>query len=110
MSEPVYYCVGREAETNLEKYMTAIVAEVEQMISEGYEKGILVPQKVPPREIIIMISTNIIVNLTSKAMRPELDIKKRLELITEMLEHIKDTSLQLWTLIEASQADNKTPH
>ena len=110
MSEPVYYCVGREAQTNLEKYMMAIITEVEHMISEGYEKGILVPQKIPPREIIIMVSTNIIVNLTSKAMRPEVDIKKRLELITEMLEHIKDTSLQLWTMIEAAQADDKTSH
>ncbi len=110
MSEPVYYCVGREAQTNLEKYMMAIITEVENMIGQGYEEGIFTPQKIPPREIIIMVSTNIIVNLTAKALRPEVGIKKRLELMSDMLEHIKETSLQLWTMIEAAQADDKTSH
>lgn len=110
MTKPVYYCVGRKAKTNLEKYMVSIINEVEKMIGQGYEEGIFTPQKIPAREVIIMVSTNIIVNLTAKALRPEVGIKKRLELMNDMLEHIKETSLQLWTLIEAAQADDKTPH
>lgn len=96
--------------STLEKHLANLLAEIDSRVLEAIEDKTTNLFSLHPRVIIVIFCTNIIVNLLMDALSRNLDVGVKLKLVEECLEEIKDTSLKLWSSIEASKADEKIPH
>ncbi len=109
-----YVWLDEMPKKEIEKHLLSILYEVERQIVIGYDEGIFVPAKMTPKDVIVMIATNIIVNFMGKALEinstTQADVKSRIKLMEDCLDEVKRTSMQLWKTIEAARADNSNPN
>lgn len=92
-----------------EKSLSDIVFLVKNRLADALtdEKSAL--SGVHPRVIISMVITNILVNLLFNSIVMT-DVSRRLEMVNESLDEIKEMTLRLWQAMEASRADEKIAH
>ncbi len=62
-----------------------------------------------PRTLISMVTTNILVNLMFHSLSVT-EVKKRIEVVEEVLDEIKEMTLELWHALEANRADETKAH
>jgi hypothetical protein len=62
-----------------------------------------------PRTLISMVVTNILVNLMFHRVAVT-DIKKRIKLVEDVLDEVKEMTLELWNALEAGAADETNAH
>ncbi len=112
-----YYKVleGRPSPRNaIENHLLSILDIVEEQIIIGYEEGIFSPDNMSPKDVIVMVATNIIVNFMGKAMQlneiPNTDIKSRLDIMERCLDEVKGVSMKLWKTLETSRVDCLNSH
>jgi hypothetical protein len=66
-------------------------------------------QEEHPRIVISMVITNIFVNLLFNTITAE-DVSRRMSMVTETLDEIRDMTHELWTALETARADKSTAH
>lgn len=98
-----------ELETQPQKALSEIVFLVKERIAEALHDDSIGLSGIHPRIIISMVITNILVNLLFNSIAIS-DVSRRLEMVNDSLEEIKEMTLNLWRAMEASRADNTTAH
>jgi hypothetical protein len=94
----------------LERHLLGLLELVEEQIVIGYERNIFSHKKMDPMEVIVMIMTNLIVNLFGSSQVGTTSIKDRLMLLESLIDDIKSKSMHLWKTIETSTADADHTH
>lgn len=105
-----HYVVGEnEPEVQPQKTLSDIVFLVKDRLADALhdEKSGLAGNH--PRVIISMVITNILVNLLFNSIAIS-DVGRRLEMVNDSLEEIREMTMNLWSAMEASRADTKTAH
>lgn len=107
----IYHYVAGEDEPEIgpQKALSDIVFLVKDRLYEALNDDTTGLSGVHPRILISMVITNILVNLLFNSMAIS-DVSRRLEMVNESLDEIKDMTLNLWRAMEASRADTKTQH
>lgn len=105
-----HYVVGEdEPTTEPQKALSEIVWAVKNRLAEALDDNEVGLAGNHPRVIISMVITNILVNLLFNSIATK-DIKRRLDMVNDSLDEIKEMTLNLWRAMEACRADTKTPH
>jgi hypothetical protein len=104
--------LGHLPMNDMESHLLELLHLVEEHIVIGYEKNLFMKDKMKPEDIIIMIITNLIVNLFGAAQNETSNIKSRIMLLESLIEQIKTKSMTLWKTIEtaSASADINYPH
>ena len=101
--------VEKEMAGEIEQLLINILYVVEERIINGYEEGIFDPNKMSPKDVIVMVATNIIVNFMGKALQlneiPSNGVKSRIDIMERCLDEVKNVSMKLWKTVETARAD-----
>ena len=95
---------------DLEQHLLDLLHLVEEQIVIGYERGVFSHKRMEPLDVIIMIMTNLIVNLFGSSQVGTSSIKDRLMLLDSLLDNIKSKSMHLWKTIETAGAGADLAH
>lgn len=105
-----HYTLGdNEPDCQPQKALSDIVFMVKERIAQALQDEEIGLSGVHPRIIISMVVTNILVNLLFNSIAIN-DVHRRMEMVTESLDEIREMTINLWLAMEASRADTKTPH
>jgi hypothetical protein len=105
-----HYVLGEtEPESQPQKALSEIVFLVKERLSDALHDNDSGLAGNHPRVIISMVITNILVNLLFNSIAIT-DVSRRLNMVNESLDEIKEMTLNLWHAMEARRADTKTPH
>jgi hypothetical protein len=105
-----HYTLGEnEPECQPQKALSDIVFMVKERIEQALKDEETGFAGTHPRIIISMVVTNILVILLFNSIAIN-DIPRRLEMVVEILDEIREMTINLWLAMEANGADTKTPH
>lgn len=105
-----HYVIGEdEPQAEPQKALSDIVFLVKDRLAEALHNDTIGLTGVHPRVIISMVTTNILVNLLFNSIAIS-DVNKRIAMVNDSLDEIKEMTLNLWKAMEASRADTKTAH
>lgn len=105
-----HYVLGElEPDTQPQKALSDIVFIVKERLAEALADDALGLAGTHPRIVISMVITNILVNLLFNSIAVS-DVGRRLDMVNDSLEEIKEMTFNLWKAMEASRADTKTAH
>jgi signal transduction histidine kinase len=98
-----------EPQEQPQKALSDIVLMVKNRLAEALQDKEIGLSGNHPRVIISMVITNILVNLLFNSIAVT-DVGRRLEMVDDSLDEIKEMTLNLWRAMEASRADTTNPH
>lgn len=105
-----HYVVGDiEPDTQPQKVLSDIVFMVKERLADALHDDTIGLAGTHPRIIISMVITNILVNLLFNSIAIS-DVGRRMEMVNDSLEEIKEMTLNLWKAMEASRADVTIAH
>jgi hypothetical protein len=105
-----HYVLGDiEPDTQPQKALSDIVFVVKERLSEALEDDSIGLAGTHPRVLISMLVTNILVNLLFNSIAVT-DVSRRLDMVNDSLEEVKEMTLNLWRAMEASRADTTKAH
>lgn len=100
-----HFVLGEEApKTEPEKSLSDIVFLVKDRLADALSDRDVGLAGTHPKVIISMVVTNILVNLMFNAIGTN-DVQRRLDMVKDMLEEITTMTIDLWSAMEANQAD-----
>lgn len=98
-----------EPDTQPQKALSDIVFMVKERIADALHNDTIGLTDIHPRILISMVVTNILVNLLFNSIAVS-EVGRRLDMVNDSLEEIREMTLNLWKAMEASRADTKTAH
>ena len=98
-----------EPDTQPQKALSDIVFIVKERLSEALGDDSIGLAGTHPRVLISMLVTNILVNLLFNSIAVT-DVSRRLDMVNDSLEEVKEMTLNLWRAMEASRADTNKAH
>lgn len=103
---PRHYKVANK---NVDKYLTQIVSATINTIQDAIIDEDTDFYNRHPTDIILLVVSNLTINLMAILIKPQLSPRLRLSAIEDYLVDFNETVLEMWKVLEASMVDNSNP-
>jgi hypothetical protein len=99
-----------DPKTPLEEHLIDLLQELESRVAAALQDEFTHLKSYHPKDVIVMMTSNIIVHLLSRSLSSSLFVNERINLVEDCTEEIKEATMKLWTVLETSRVDVLNPH
>jgi hypothetical protein len=103
--EHIYMQLNKKPENEIEWLIHNIMRDVAGHLNAYYDKAYAENEPTfSSRQLVVMVSTNVMVNLIQSSIKETITPAQRLELMVEAMTDIAQLSMHLWKAIETNKA------